>query len=149
MSLKFSFKLFLFCINVLLKLNWCLTSHLSFRLLNHTICKSWKSCVILFNVFLFFLPGGGMSIAKRKSILVSFYKSVVGTLFPPHELAASLTGTPVAYTLLKTQIKASNQNLKFSNAILGSFQRNSIFFMQISSEMCTAWSSPRTKKQHL
>ena len=79
-----------------------------------------------------------MSIAKRKSILVSFYKSVVGTLFPPHELAASLTGTPVAYTLLKTQIKASNQNLKFSNAILGSFPRNSIFFMQISSEMCTA-----------
>lgn len=102
MSLKFSFKLSQFCMNVLLKLNWCLTSHLSFRLLNHTICKSWKSCVILFNVFLFFFPGGGMSIAKRKSILVSFYKSVVGTLFPPHELAASLTGTPVAYTLLET-----------------------------------------------
>jgi len=48
------------------------------------------------------LTGGGMSIAKRKSILVSFYKSVVGTLFPPHELAASLTGTPVAYTLLES-----------------------------------------------
>lgn len=40
------------------------------------------------------LTGGGMSIAKRKSILVSFYKSVVGTLFPPHELAASLTDEP-------------------------------------------------------
>lgn len=40
------------------------------------------------------LTGCGMSIAKRKSILVSFYKSVVGTLFPPHELAASLTDEP-------------------------------------------------------
>lgn len=95
--IEVQFKLSLFCI-VLLKLNWCLTSHLSFRfILNHTICKSWKSCVILF-----LFPGGGMSIAKRKSILVSFYKSVVGTLFPPHELAASLTGTPVAYTPLET-----------------------------------------------
>lgn len=111
--------------NVLLKLNWCLTSHLIFRLLNHTICKSWKSCVILFNVFLFFFPGGGMSIAKRKSILVSFYKSVVGTLFPPHELAASLTGTPVAYTLLETDqgFKARSFQMPYSahfNAIQSS-----------------------------
>jgi len=27
-------------------------------------------------------PGSGMSTAKRKSILVSFYKSIVGTVFP-------------------------------------------------------------------
>ena len=33
-----------------------------------------------------------MSIAKRKSILVSFYKSVVGTLFPPQESATSVQG---------------------------------------------------------
>ena len=34
-----------------------------------------------------------MSTAKRKSILVSFYKSIVGTLFPSQEPATSSQGT--------------------------------------------------------
>lgn len=38
--------------------------------------------------------GGGVSTAKRKSLLVSFYKSVVGSLFPPQESATPLQGQP-------------------------------------------------------
>lgn len=38
--------------------------------------------------------GGGVSTAKRKSILVSFYKSVVGTLFPPQTTATSVQDEP-------------------------------------------------------
>ena len=34
-----------------------------------------------------------MSAAKRKSILVSFYKSIVGTLFPAQESTTSSQGT--------------------------------------------------------
>lgn len=37
--------------------------------------------------------GSGMSTAKRKSILVSFYKSIVGTVFPHQELTTSSQGT--------------------------------------------------------
>lgn len=44
------------------------------------------------SLFFFFSTGGGVSIAKRKSILVAFYKSVVGTLFPPQESATSVQG---------------------------------------------------------
>ncbi|KAJ7381983.1 hypothetical protein OS493_037862 [Desmophyllum pertusum] len=39
-------------------------------------------------------PGGGMSTAKRKSILVSFYKSIVGTLFPSQEPSTSTQDEP-------------------------------------------------------
>jgi len=34
-----------------------------------------------------------MSTAKRKSLLVSFYKSIVGTLFPSQEPTTSSQGT--------------------------------------------------------
>lgn len=48
-----------------------------------------------FNVEFCFLQrtGSGMSTAKRKSILVSFYKSIVGTLFPSQEPTTSSQGT--------------------------------------------------------
>ncbi|XP_078347527.1 protein fuzzy homolog [Oculina patagonica] len=39
-------------------------------------------------------PGGGMTTAKRKSILVSFYKSIVGTLFPAPESTTSSQDEP-------------------------------------------------------
>lgn len=52
---------------------------------------------LLYNYFLITLwillsKGSGMSTAKRKSILVSFYKSVVGTLFPVQEPNTSEQG---------------------------------------------------------
>ena len=33
-----------------------------------------------------------MSPARRKAVLVSFYKSVIGTLFPPQESPTSVKG---------------------------------------------------------
>lgn len=42
-----------------------------------------------------------MSTAKRKSILVSFYKSIVGTLFPSQEPSTSTQGTMYEQLLIK------------------------------------------------
>ena len=53
----------------------------------------------LFGFFIFFISGGGVSTAKRKSLLVSFYKSVVGTLFPPQESATPLQGINRQYCM--------------------------------------------------
>ena len=42
-----------------------------------------------------------MSTAKRKSTLVSFYKSIVGTLFPVQEPNTSEQGTMTVYDYKK------------------------------------------------
>ncbi|XP_066026825.1 protein fuzzy homolog isoform X3 [Pocillopora verrucosa] len=54
--------------------------------------------------------GSGMSTAKRKSILVSFYKSVVGTLFPVQEPNTSEQDSPsgVYHQAMETYICASD-----------------------------------------